>query len=63
MKATEEWRNKEDEIHPSGKMRRRRPGVVFDVAEEEHPEGDRRQRPKRIRTRHKSSSKPSSKPS
>lgn len=59
MKATEEWRNKEDETHINGKMRRRPPGVVFDVAEEEHPEGDRRQRPMRTRTRHKGSSKPS----
>lgn len=56
MKATEEWRNKEEaETLPNGKVRR--PGVVFDVAEE-RPEGDR-QRPKRTRTRHRSSSKPS----
>lgn len=58
MKATEEWRDKEDEPHRNGKMRRQRPGVVI-VAEEEHPDDDRRQRPKRTRTRHKSSSKPS----
>lgn len=58
MQATEEWRNKEDEPHPNGKLRRKRPGVVFDVAEE-RPEDDRRRRPKRTRTRHKSSSKPS----
>jgi hypothetical protein len=57
MKATEEWRDKEDEPHRNGKMRRQRPGVV--IVAEEYPEGDRRQRPKRTRTRHKSSSKPS----
>ena len=58
MKATEEWRDKEDEPHRNGKKRRQRPGVVIEA--EEHPEGDNRQRPKRTRTRHiKSSSKPS----
>ena len=56
MQATKEWRNKEEaEIRPNGKLRRQRPGVVFDVAEE--PLGGDPQRPKppkRTRTRHKS---------
>ncbi|KAF8797957.1 hypothetical protein BYT27DRAFT_7123644 [Phlegmacium glaucopus] len=56
MQATKEWRNKEEaEAHPNGKLRRQRPGVVFDVAEE--PPGVDRQRPKRTHPRHKSSSK------
>jgi len=59
MQATEEWRHKEDETYSSGKPRIQRPGVVFDVAEERPDLSDRRQRPKRTRTRHKSSRKPS----
>ncbi|KAF8163233.1 hypothetical protein B0H34DRAFT_672281 [Crassisporium funariophilum] len=58
MAATEEWRNKEEaDVHARTRIRKRRqrPGVVFDVAEET-PE-DSRQRPKRTRTRYRSTSK------
>lgn len=57
--ATEEWRNKEEagaRALAKAKRRRQRPGVVFDV-EEEHP-NDIKRRPRRVKTKGRSSSKP-----
>lgn len=56
--ATEEWRDREEadlQRRTKAKLRRRRPGVVFDV-EEEHPD-DVKRRPRRVKTKHRSSSK------
>ncbi|KAF9480092.1 hypothetical protein BDN70DRAFT_877972 [Pholiota conissans] len=56
--ATEEWRDNEEaglQKRSKAKVRRQRPGVVFDV-EEEHPD-DIKRRPRRVKTKHRSSSK------
>lgn len=59
-RATEEWRNKEEAAARAlakAKRRRQRPGVVFDI-EEENP-NDIKRRPRRVKTKGRSSSKQS----
>ncbi|KAF8902065.1 hypothetical protein CPB84DRAFT_1846482 [Gymnopilus junonius] len=61
--ATEEWRNKEEadaEVRNKNKLRRQRPGVVFDV-DEDLPE-DSQKRPRRRGTRYKRTGKEAEQP-
>lgn len=59
QQATEFWISREEaaaEARAKDNLRRQRPGVVFDV-EEEHPD-EIKKRPRRVKTRYRTSTKP-----